>query len=71
MLYFTKYAEQKFNILNQHKVFITKEQVESAVNSPEKMDKKGKYVCSQKEGVKVVLKKEGDLYKIITFYPVK
>jgi hypothetical protein len=71
MLYFTKYAEQKFDILNKHKVFFTREQIEDAVNCPEKIGKKGKLLTAQKNEIKVVYKKEAEIIKIITFYPVK
>ena len=71
MIYFTKYAEQKFDILNKHKVYFTREQIEDAVTNPEKISKKGKYLATRKEDVKVVYKKEGNCLKIITFYPIK
>lgn len=71
MIYFTKYAENKFDILNKHKVFFTREQVESAVLRPDQIGKKGKLITARKEGVKVIYKKDGDILKIITFFPVK
>ena len=71
MIYFTKYAEQKFNILNKHKVYFRREQIESAVNLPDKISKKGKYLAARKDEVKVIYKKEDGMIKIITFYPVK
>ena len=71
MLYFTKYAENKFDILNKHKVFFTREQIEDAVGAPEKISKKGKFLSAQKENIKVIYKKEAEIIKIITFYPVK
>ncbi len=71
MLYFTKYAEQKFDILNKYKVFFTKEQVEDAVANPQKSFKKKKCLAAQKDGIKVIFKKEDDIIKIITFYPTK
>ena len=71
MLYFTKYAENKFEILNKYKVYITREQVEDAINLPDKISKKGKYLAARKENIKVVYKKENGTMKIITFYPVK
>jgi hypothetical protein len=71
MLYFTKYAEQKFDILNKHKVFFTREQIEDAVNTSEKTIKKHGLVCAQKENIKVIYKKEAETIKIITFFPVK
>lgn len=71
MFYFTKYAENKFDVLNRHKIFFTREQVEDAVATPERQGKKGKFMTAQKEGVKVIYKKDGDILKIITFFPVK
>ena len=71
MLYFTKYAEQKFDILNKHKIFFTREQIEDAVNTPDKTGKKDKLLTAQKENIKVIYKKDEDILKIITFYPIK
>ena len=71
MIYFTKYAEKKFDILNKHKVYFTREQIEDTVNLPDKVSKKGKYLAVRKDEVKVVYKKEDEAIKIITFYPVK
>lgn len=71
MLYFTKYAENKFDILNKHKVFFTREQIENTVGAPDKISKKGKLLTAQKENVKVIYKKEAGVIKIITFFPVK
>lgn len=71
MIYFTKYAEKKFDILNKHKVYFTREQIEETLKLPDKTGKKGKYLTAQKNGIKVIYKKEGELIKIITFYPMK
>ena len=71
MFYFTKYAEQKFDILNKHKIFFTREQVEDAIALPDKTGRKGKLLTAQKQGVKVIYKKEGNILKIMTFYPIK
>ena len=71
MFYFTKYSEQKFDILNKHKVFFTREQIEDAIACPDKIGKAGKLMTAQKEGVKAVYKKNGDVLKVITFFPVK
>ena len=71
MLYFTKYAEKKFDILNKHKVYFTREQIENCLKLPDKSDKKGKYLSARKDNIKVIYKREGELIKIITFYPVK
>lgn len=71
MIYFTKYSEQKFEILNKHKVFFTKEQVENTVNTPDEIEKKNGFVYARKEEMKVVYSKQEDIIKILTFYPVK
>jgi len=71
MLYFTKYAEKKFDILNKHKVYFTREQIEETLKLPDKTGKKGKYLTAHKNGIKVIYKKEDEIIKIITFYPVK
>lgn len=71
MVYFTAYANQKFTLLNNHQVFIRREQVEHTLQLPEKRSKIGKYYAAEKDGVKVVYKKEDDIVKVITFYPIK
>jgi len=71
MIRFTKYAEQKFDILNKHKVYFTREQIENTVSAPDKIGKKSSYLTAEKEGVKVIYKKEEDVLKIITFFPIK
>ncbi|MEI6596813.1 MAG: hypothetical protein WCL13_01200 [bacterium] len=71
MLYFTKYAESKFDILNKHKVYFTREQIEDTIGAPDKTGKKNKLLIAQKENIKVIYKKEEDILKIITFFPVK
>jgi len=71
MIYFTKYAEQKFDILNKHKVFFTREQIEDVLLLPDKIRKKNKYFSAQKENIKVIYKKNNEIIKVITFYPIK
>ena len=71
MIYFTKYAEQKFDILNKYKVYLRREQIEEAIKLPEKISKKGNYLAARKDEVKVVYKKESGVIRVITFYPVK
>jgi hypothetical protein len=71
MIHFTKYAEQKFDILNKHKIFFTREQIKDTVKSPDKVSKKGIYLAARKDSVKAVYKKEAGVIKIITFYPIK
>ncbi len=71
MLYFTKYAENKFDILNKHKVYFTREQIAEVINCPDQTGKKAGYLMAQKETIKVIYKKQTDCLKVITFYPIK
>ncbi len=71
MFYYTKYAEQKFDTLNRHKVFFTREQIGNVIGSPEKIQNKDKYISAEKEGIKVIYLQENEVIKIITFYPTK
>ncbi|MCK4554139.1 hypothetical protein KAU19_04205 [Candidatus Parcubacteria bacterium] len=71
MIYFTKYAENKFDILNKHKVYFTKEQIEDTLKLPDKTGKKGKYLTALKDEIKVIYQKEDGMIKVITFYPIK
>jgi hypothetical protein len=71
MIHFTKYSEEKFNILNKHKVYFTKEMVEETVKVPAKQEKKGKYLFMEKDGCRVVCDKDGDAVRVLTFYPSK
>ncbi|PLX21331.1 hypothetical protein C0584_02765 [Candidatus Parcubacteria bacterium] len=68
---FSKYSEQKFDILNKYKVFYTKEEIEDVVNSSDEVKKKNEFFVAKKNNIKVLYKIEGGKKKIITFYPVK
>lgn len=77
MIYYTKYAEEKFNVLREHKFSLTKEDIDKIITAPEKIkrfDKKllqadGRY--SDEYNVRVIFKRENNTKKIITFYPVR
>lgn len=71
MIFFTKYAENKFDILNKYKVFLTREMVEDVILKPDKIKKSGKHYFYQKDDIKVVIKKDKDILRVITFYPIK
>ncbi|OGF40457.1 hypothetical protein A2477_01920 [Candidatus Falkowbacteria bacterium RIFOXYC2_FULL_47_12] len=70
MIHFTTYALQKFDILNTHKVFFTKEQVEEVLRLPDSVAPKGKYFVATKDGISVIYRIENNTKHIITFYPV-
>ena len=71
MIYFSKYAEQKFEILNRHKVYITKEDVKNAILEPDKLEKRKTRQSATKDGLRVVFSVQGEVKKILTFYPLK
>lgn len=71
MIYYTIYAEQKFDLLNKHKVFFTKEQIEDCIQLSEKNGKIGTYIYYEKENIKVICKKINNVIKVCTFYPIK
>ncbi len=71
MFYFTQYAEKKFEILNRHKIFFTREQIQDVLTAPEKTKKNGKFLICHKDGLGVVCRKENEILKVLTFYPIK
>ena len=70
MIYFTKYAIKKFQILKEHQIDWSKQDIEQTVLYPDKIKEKGRNMAAQKGNMKVVFKQEGETKKIITFYPV-
>ncbi|MEA3449904.1 MAG: hypothetical protein U9Q85_02905 [Patescibacteria group bacterium] len=71
MIYFSKYADQKFEILNRHQVFFTREQIEDTIANPDDTKKKGKYFSAIKNNINVIYSSENKIIKVITFFPVK
>ena len=77
MIYYTKYAKEKFSVLQEHKFSLTKEDIESVLRMSEsvrKFDKKlwlaeGRY--SDEYNLRVIFEKDSSAKKVITFYPVK
>jgi hypothetical protein len=76
MIYFTKHAREKFNVLKRHGFEVSKEQIELAVVDPDFVDRSRiPLLIAQRKidkihVLRVVYKKEdGGLIKIITFYP--
>jgi len=75
MIYFTKHALEKFEILKRHNFYVSKEQVLETITNPEKIDySRSPLLIAQRKFdathvFRVVYKKEEGLIKIITFYP--
>ena len=68
---FSKYAEEKFDILNKYKVFYTHEEIEDVVDNPNKTGKKNNFISAEKNNIKVLYKIEDGKKKVVTFYPIK
>jgi uncharacterized DUF497 family protein len=75
MIYFTKHANEKFEILKRHKFSISKKQILKIITKPDKIDysrrplliAQGKFDTNHV--LRVVYKQERDIIKVITFYP--
>lgn len=75
IVHFTKYANDKFDILKRHGFVVSKSQVEDALKNPDVVDESraplyfAQKSIDEKRVLKVVYKKESEAVKIITFYP--
>ncbi|MEI7498416.1 MAG: hypothetical protein WCK11_03985 [Candidatus Falkowbacteria bacterium] len=69
MITFSTYANKKFEILNQHKVYLRQEQIEQVVLQPNRVAKISLYHHAYGDDANVVYKKNGDDIIILTFYP--
>lgn len=75
MITFTKHAIEKFDILINHGLRISRKQVIDAVTKPDKLDfSRLPLLIAQRKidkthVLRVVYKAEGGTQKIITFYP--
>jgi len=72
---FTKHADKKFGVLKRHSFKIDREQVLSAVNNPDYIDKSRlplliyQISIDRTHVLRVVCKKDSGMIKVITFYP--
>jgi len=77
MIVYTKHANEKFEILKEQGFIVQKKMVEETVSLPETIDHSqfpllvAQKSIDEKHILKVVLKKENGIIKIITFYPVR
>lgn len=75
MIHFTKHAEEKFAILRRYGFRISRRQVVDALTSPDIIDYSRLPLCiaqkrlDQTHVLRVVYKREGDRWIVITFYP--
>lgn len=67
----TTHAQNKFELLNRHKVYIREEQLEEVINSPVLLKKRGKLYFAHSDSIGVVYQVEGGVKRVLTFYPIK
>jgi len=72
---FTKHAEGKFETLRKHALIIARHRVLKTVTDPERLDlSRAPLIIAQRDFdkrhvLRVVYKQQGNVIKIITFYP--
>ena len=77
MILFTRYANDKFALLERHGFVVTKVQVEQVLKTPDAVDSSHAPVhiaqlrVNDERVLKAAYKKEGDIVKVLTFYPRK
>lgn len=77
IIYYTKYAEEKFYILQEHGRQVLKEDITAIVKLPDgAKEKKGYWyiqglIKPDDDCWEVVYKKEDGVVHIVTFYPIK
>lgn len=76
-IFFTKYANDKFALLERHSFVVTKVQVEQVLETPDAVDSSrapvhiAHFRVNDERMLKAAYKKEGDIVKVLTFYPGK
>jgi hypothetical protein len=77
MIIYTRHAEEKFRILKEQGFVVQKGIVEETIQSPQSIDHSqlplliAQKSIDAKHILRVVFKKENDIIKIITFYPIR
>jgi len=77
MIVYTKHAKEKFRILKEQGFVIRRKLVEETLKFPETIDYSraplfiAQKTINERHLLRVVFKKEGDIIKIITFYPMR
>ncbi len=75
MITFTKHALNKFEILNRHNCFITKDEVLNILTTPNKVDTSNAPLlmaegASDDKTIRVVYKEGLGVQSVLTFYPI-
>lgn len=76
MIFFTAYANKKFEVLASHEVVVSREEITGVVGLADSVDDAKKPLIFARKKIAdgrafcVVYKREGDVQKVITFYPI-
>jgi hypothetical protein len=73
---YTAHAEEKFYILSKYGFILEKKQIEEAIHSPDRCEERDEEmvftkIISQRHAIRVICKREEDMLKVITFYPIR
>jgi mRNA-degrading endonuclease RelE of RelBE toxin-antitoxin system len=74
---FTRHAEEKFDILENHGFKVLKKQVEETLKNPDVIENENPpifvahKVISKGHVLRVVFKRKNNIIKVITFYPTR
>ncbi len=77
MIYFTRYAHNKFGVLERHGFAVTRECVVGAVELPDAVDESRRPLfifqkkIDERTALRAVCRKEDGAVRVITFYPVR
>lgn len=77
MIYFTRYAHNKFGMLERHGFSVAREFVVGAIQLPDIVDESRRPLFAYQKNIKkqialrVICRKEGDAARVVTFYPVR
>ena len=77
IIHYTKHAEEKFFILQEHGCQILKEDVTSLIKLPNDLVERNDYyfacgsIAPNDDPWEVIYTKEGNIIKVLTFYPIR
>lgn len=77
MIHFTRYAHNKFGVLERHGFSVSREVVSRAVALPDSVDESRRPLFAYQKNIherialRVICRQEDGVARVITFYPVR